>query len=86
MRVAEAYGLPARRIEGADFEAALTDLLRQDGPAVGDVQLDPDQVFEPRLSARPLPDGRIVSPPLEDLNPFLEREELLSNLFIPPME
>ena len=30
-----------------------------------------------------IPDGRIVSPPLEDLAPFLPREEIAKNMFIP---
>ncbi len=86
VKVAGAYGLPAWRLAGPEFEAALVTLLAEPGPTVGEVRLVPDQPFEPRLSAKPLPDGRIVSPPLEDLNPFLERDELLDNLFIPPME
>jgi acetolactate synthase-1/2/3 large subunit len=47
------------------------------------VILDPAQGFEPRQSSRQLPDGRIVSAPLEDLYPFLERQELRENLLIP---
>lgn len=38
--------------------------------------VDPDQTFEPRSASRQLPDGRIVSPPLEDMYPFLSREEM----------
>jgi acetolactate synthase-1/2/3 large subunit len=48
--------------------------------------IDPDQGFEPRQSSRQLPDGRIVSAPLEDMFPFLEREEMMENLLIPPWE
>jgi acetolactate synthase-1/2/3 large subunit len=48
--------------------------------------LDPEQPFEPKLSSRQLPDGRMVSSPLEDLHPFLPRHELLENLCIPPFE
>ena len=44
--------------------------------------LDPDQQFEPRMSSRQLPDGKIVSVPLEDMYPFLEREELFENLLL----
>jgi acetolactate synthase-1/2/3 large subunit len=42
--------------------------------------LDPAQEFEPRLKSRQLPDGTIVSPNLEDMYPFLEAEELQSNM------
>ena len=48
--------------------------------------LDPAQRFEPRLASRRLPDGRMESPPLEDMFPFLDREELAENLLIPPVE
>jgi acetolactate synthase-1/2/3 large subunit len=86
VKVAQAYGLPALRIEGADFESMIDRALDTPGPFLCEVMLDPNQQFEPKLSSKQLPDGRIVSAPLEDLYPFLEREELLSNLFIPPME
>jgi len=86
VKVAQAYGLPAMRIEGANFEAAIDQAFNICGPSLCEVMLDPDQQFEPKVSSKQLPDGRIVSAPLEDLYPFLEREELLSNLFIPPME
>ena len=42
--------------------------------------LDPEQGFEPKSSSRVLEDGRIISPPLEDLAPFLSREELAENM------
>jgi acetolactate synthase-1/2/3 large subunit len=45
-----------------------------------------DQIFEPKSATKRLADGSLVSPPLEDLAPFLPREELLSNLFIEPIE
>jgi acetolactate synthase-1/2/3 large subunit len=84
VRLAKAYGLPALCVEGDRFEAALADALAMDGPVLCEVMLDPDQQFEPKLSSRQLPDGRMVSSPLEDLYPFLERDELLDNLLIPP--
>ena len=65
---------------------AVARTLTSDGPALCQVLLDPDQVFEPKLSSRRLEDGRIVSAPLEDLHPFLSREELASNMLIPALE
>ena len=41
-----------------------------------------EQIFEPKNSARRLDDGTMVSAPLEDLAPFLPREELAENMFI----
>jgi acetolactate synthase I/II/III large subunit len=44
------------------------------------VLLDPEQAFEPRIKSRVLPDGTIVSPALEDMFPFLDRDELARNM------
>lgn len=86
VKVATAYGLPAFRIDQADFVGRIDEALNLPGPVLCEVMLDPNQTFEPRSSSKQLPDGRIVSAPLEDMFPFLEREELLNNLLIPPME
>lgn len=86
VKLAQAYGLPACRIEGGTFEQQLAEVLNAPGPALCDVMLDPEQAFEPKLSSRALPDGRMVSAPLEDMFPFLSREELQESLLIPPME
>lgn len=86
VKIGEAYGLRSCRIEGLDFAATLEDFLASDGPAICEVMLDPDQQFEPKLSSRQLPDGRMVSSPLEDLYPFLPREELRENMLIPLVE
>jgi acetolactate synthase I/II/III large subunit len=83
VKLAEVYGIPARCIAEADFVPPLREALDAPGPALVEVMLDPSQGFEPRQSSRPLPDGRIVSAPLEDMFPFLEREEVRENLLIP---
>jgi acetolactate synthase-1/2/3 large subunit len=84
--LASAYGIPAAKVEGQGFGDMLDHALAADGPFLSEVLLDGDQPFEPKLSSRSLPDGRIVSSPLEDLHPFLSREELLENMLIPPVE
>ena len=82
-KIAEAYSLPYKRLDMKDFSKPLQDVLEMEGPVVCEVILDPTQGFEPRQSSRQLADGRIVSAPLEDMFPFLEREELAKNLLIP---
>lgn len=83
LRIAAAYGLPGLRAEGPTFRAAVDEALRSAGPVLTHVILDPSQAMEPRPSSRPRPDGTIVSAPLHDLFPFLERNELLDNLVGP---
>jgi len=86
VKVGGAYGLFSFRIERADFEATIRRALETPGPVLAEVMLDPAQSFEPRISSKQLLNGRIVSAPLEDMYPFLDRTELLDNLLIPPME
>ncbi|MGC8724280.1 MAG: thiamine pyrophosphate-binding protein [Acidobacteriota bacterium] len=84
--LAEAYGLPAVEIEGEGFQGQTEAFLDAPGPGVARVVLDPRQTFEPRPSSRQLPDGRIVSAPLHDMAPFLEREALAENLLGPLLD
>jgi acetolactate synthase-1/2/3 large subunit len=86
VRVAQAYGIPGWRIESHDFAGDIDRMLGMPGPVLCEVVVDPEQVFEPKTSSKKLSDGRMVSAPLEDMWPFLERDELLSNLLIPAME
>jgi acetolactate synthase-1/2/3 large subunit len=87
VRLADALGIPARRCGGReDLPGALDFALRAEGPALVQVTLDPDAPFAPKLASRALPDGRMVSPALEDMAPFLSREELAENLLVPPAE
>jgi len=86
MKLAQAYGFNTTRLDSADFITGLCEVLAAKGPFFCEVMLDPSQGFEPRQSSRALPDGRIVSAPLEDMFPFLERDELASNMFIPLWE
>ena len=61
-------------------------VLTLDGPVFTEIFTDTDQVWEPKSSAKRLPDGSLVSPPLEDLAPFLPREELEKIMLIPMVE
>ena len=81
VKIGAAYGLASMRISGPDFAQQIQAALEQDGPMVAEVMLDPQQIFEPKLSSKQLPDGRIVSPSLEDMFPFLDKEELQSNTY-----
>ena len=80
-KLAAAYGLPFFRITALPEAGATVDeALRTDGPVIVEVMLDTAQFFEPKLSSRAEPDGTIVSPPIEDMYPFLPREELAADM------
>ena len=74
--LAAAYGLPAVRIAGPDDWPLLDPVLTQDGPALIQIDVDPDQPFEPRLKSRMLEDGTFATPELDDMFPFLPAEEV----------
>jgi len=85
-KIAYAYNIPYERVQSNDFSKHLINVIHSDGPVICEVILDPEQGFEPRQSSRELPDGRIVSAPLEDMFPFLTPDELKDNLLIAPWE
>ncbi len=79
-KIAYAYGIPYVRIcdtQSIAQKALLT--INAKGPAICEVMLDKEQFFEPKLSSKVMPDGKIVSPAIDDLSPFLSREEYLEN-------
>lgn len=85
-KLAGAYGLPFFRLKNnADAAAQLPAILSVPGPAVIEVMTDPMEVLGPKAASKRLPDGSMVSAPLEDLAPFLPREEFRSNMIIPPV-
>lgn len=80
-RVAYAFGLPFARCDRhADLAASIARTLESAGPAMCEIVLDLDQQFAPKLSSRKLPDGSMVAASLEDMAPFLPREELRGNM------
>lgn len=80
-RIAKAYGLTTSRIERQEeLKEAVAHVLKTEGPVICDVLVDPDIPTSPRVSSHVLPDGQIVSKPMEDLWPFLDREEFKYNM------
>ena len=85
--VAKAYGLPTRRIEDpADLAEKVREVLEFPGPVICDVWTPLDEPRAPSMTSAQRPDGSMVSKPLEDLWPFLDRTEFLENMIIPPLD
>jgi acetolactate synthase-1/2/3 large subunit len=82
--IAAAYCLPSDTIDNhAHMKDKIQNILNSSGPFVCDVLLIPNYQFSPKLSSERKPDGTIVSKPLEDMFPFLDREEFRQNMLIP---
>ena len=87
VRVAEAYGIAATRLRSHDgLREKVREVLRHDGPMVCAVDVPADQPTAPRVTSSVLPDGRIVSKPMEDMAPFLPRDEFRANMIVAPIE
>jgi acetolactate synthase-1/2/3 large subunit len=68
-----------------DLRTEVRKVLDMPGPVLCDVNVLPDEVRAPRLQSYQKPDGSFVSKPLEDLFPFLPREEFLANMIVTPL-
>lgn len=86
-RIAQAFGFSYYCAHSNEqMKATVHRTLAHPGPVFCEIFTDTKQVWEPKSATKKLPDGRLVSPPLEDLAPFLDRQELLENLYITPVE
>jgi acetolactate synthase-1/2/3 large subunit len=75
--LATAFGIKSWRIDTYDdLTSKVPEALAEDGPAICEISMDPAQAFLPRLQTVSSPNGTLVSPPLEDLSPFLPLDQL----------
>lgn len=83
-KLAPAYGFSYDCCrDSRQLSQVIARVLEKEGPAVCEIFVTKYQKTEPKAASRKLPDGRMVSAPLEDLAPFLPREELEENMWIP---
>ncbi|MGH9615914.1 MAG: thiamine pyrophosphate-dependent enzyme, partial [Acidobacteriaceae bacterium] len=85
--IAAAYGIRSAVIrDQRNLRDQVRAVLDTPGPVLCDVMAIPDETRAPRLSSTQRPDGTLVSRPLEDLWPFLDRKEFLSNMIVAPLQ
>ena len=76
-RIAEAYGFRYLRISNnAELREGINSALHEPWPVLVEVLINPDKSLFPKLSSRRLEDGQMASSTLDDMEPFLPREEL----------
>jgi acetolactate synthase-1/2/3 large subunit len=86
-KLAGAFGFPYTRCaRHADLDETIAATLDGPGPTLCEIVLDLKQPFAPRVSSKRLENGQIVTMPLEDMAPFLSRDELRSNMIMPLRE
>ncbi len=85
-KIAASYDIPSVVIEDqTNLREDVRQILATPGPVLIDVRVIPDEVRAPRLQSYQREDGSFVSKPLEDLFPFLPREEFLANMIVKPL-
>lgn len=85
-KLAYGFGIDfVRTSDHADMADAIRKTLSSPGAMICEIMIDKTQAFAPKLSSKRLEDGTMVTAPLEDLAPFLPREELENNMLIPLM-
>ena len=83
-KIAHAYGFPfIRAHHNEELHDAVAETLATDGPAICEILVTLTQQFLPKSAAKRLPDGSIISPPLEDLAPYLPDEEMDRIMIVP---
>ena len=86
LKIAKAYGIPAIRIENQkNLKQKLKKVLNSNGPYLCEIMMDPNQPLLPKTTTIVKPDGTFVSKPIEDMYPFLPREEFIKNMFVKPV-
>ena len=86
-KIAATWGIPFHRAKSdKELPISVQETLTGDGPQICEIILDLNQAFAPKLSSRRLDNGTMITSPLEDLSPFLPREELHANMLITSLE
>lgn len=84
IKLAKVYGFKTVKINNhSDMERGIKKVLNTRGPVFCEINSTRDTVLTPKLMAQKLPNGQFVSPPLEDMGPFLPRDEFKKNMLIP---
>ena len=86
-RVARAYGIKSYRITNEKgLPQKIRKVLSLSEPVICDVHMDQKQTLYPKLSSVVKPDGRMVSKPLEDMYPFIARDDFFKHMIIKPLD
>jgi len=85
-RVTTAYGINTFAIDTHDdLESVIPRVLEWNGPAVCTLRIPPDSPVEPRIGFAKNPDGTMAAKPLEDMAPFLDRDEFHHAMIVKPV-
>lgn len=85
-KLCAAYGISYLRAEkNTGLDQVIQSALNEKEPVVVEIMCIPDQEIVPSAASMRKEDGTMVSKPLEDMYPFLPREEFLSEMMVKPI-
>ncbi|MCT7597955.1 thiamine pyrophosphate-dependent enzyme [Aliarcobacter butzleri] len=83
IKIGQTYGFKTFKIENQiNLDYQLKEVFNSDGSIICEIILSPEEKMQPKLSSEIKPDGKIISKPLEDMFPFIDREEFRKNMII----
>lgn len=86
-KIAEAYEIEYLYIDNiSELSNKLEYIFTSKNPMIIEVRIDSEQIVSPVNAPKMMPDGKIVSAPLEDMYPFLSREEFKENMIVTPLD
>ncbi len=86
-KIAVAYGIAYFRIDTIqDIETQMPAIMAKTEPVLCEVKIIRDQEVIPSVSSKKLADGKLMSAPIEDMYPFLPRDEFNNNMIVKPVE
>lgn len=85
-KLAAAYGIPYfKLLNNHELDIKLPEIFATKGPVLIEVMLDPFEILGPKAASKKLSNGQMISAPLEDMAPFLTRDEFRENMIIEPL-
>ena len=85
-KIAHSYGIPYLYADLSNLDESIKNTINYDGPVICEVMCKIKQEVIPTLMGKLNEDGSMTPKPLEDLYPFLSREELHSNMIVEPLK
>jgi acetolactate synthase-1/2/3 large subunit len=85
-KIAYSYGIHYMCANAIDLDERIIQTINYDGPVICEVMCQIEQQVIPTLTGKMNSDGTITPKPLEDLYPFLPRDEFYANMIIKPLE
>jgi acetolactate synthase-1/2/3 large subunit len=86
-KIAKAYNIKSNKIvNNSGLQVGVREAIESDGPFICEVMINPEEQVTPKVKTVLGNNGKLISKPLEDLFPFLERSEFLENMIVKPLD